>query len=70
MLASTAQRGLLLDDDDLFELYLGDEKLQDVDCCDYLGIKINKHLQWNTHNDTLGKQLATKIVQFSALKPP
>ena len=68
MLVSTAQRGLLLDDDDLFELYLGDEKLQDVDCCDYLGIKINKHLQWNTHIDTLSKQLATKIWIISRLR--
>lgn len=68
MLVSTAQREMLLNNDDCIELFLGDEKLQNVDCCDYLGIKINKNLKWQTYVDTLGKQLSKKIWVISRLR--
>ena len=42
MMVTTRQREALLLDE--MQLYLGEDKLQDVDCCDYLGVKIDKNL--------------------------
>jgi hypothetical protein len=66
MLVTSCQREVLLLQD--LELFLGEEKLQDVDFCDYLGVKIDKNLNWNKYISTLCQQLCTKIWVLSRLR--
>ena len=49
-------------------LFLGEDELQDVDCCDYLGLKIDKNLNWNKYINSLCSQLCSKIWSLSRLR--
>ena len=66
MIVTTRQREALLLDE--IQLYLGEDKLQDVDCCDYLGVKIDKNLNWNKYINSLCSQLCSKIWVLSRLR--
>ena len=55
MMVTTRQREASLSDN--MELFLGEDKLQDVECCDYLGLKIDKNLSWNKYVNSLSNQL-------------
>jgi len=66
MLVTTRQRESYLDSN--MELFLGEDKLDEVDCCDYLGLKIDKNLNWCSYVIYLGKQLSSKIWVLSRLR--
>ena len=66
MLVTTRQREALLLND--MQLFLGEDKLQDVDFCDYLGVKIDKNLNWNKYTSSLCSQLCSKIWVLSRLR--
>ena len=50
------------------QLFLGEDKLQDVECCDYLGLKIDKNLTWNKYVNSLCNQLSSKVWFLSRLR--
>ena len=66
MLVTTRQREASLLDDIL--LFLGEDKLQDVECCNYLGLKIDKNLNWNKYVNSLCNQLCSKVWVLSRLR--
>ena len=66
MMVTTRQREASLSDN--MELFLGEDKLQDVECCDYLGLKIDKNLSWNKYVNSLCNQLCSKIWVLSRLR--
>ena len=66
MLVTTRQREALLSGE--MHLFLGEDELQDVDCCDYLGLKIDKNLNWNKYINSLCSQLCSKIWSLSRLR--
>ena len=66
MLITTRQKEMFLDCD--MELFLGDAKLEHVDCCNYLGLYIDKNLNWGDYVDSLSKQLSKKVWMLSRLR--
>ena len=66
MLVSTRQREATLSDN--MELFLGVDRLQDVECCDYLGLKIDKNLNWSKYVNNLCNQLCSKVWFLSRLR--
>ena len=44
ILVTKRQREIFLDDE--LEMYLGDDKLDDVDVCKYLGLTTDKNFNW------------------------
>ena len=67
MLATTRQRILHIDNNDL-DVHIGDYKLVQSDCIDYLGVKIDETISWNKHTDNICKTLVFIICRFSRLK--
>ena len=67
MLATTRQRILHIDYNDL-DVHIGDYKLVQSDCIDYLGVKIDETISWNKQTDSICKQLVFIISRFSRLK--
>ena len=56
MLATTRQRILHIDNNDL-DVHIGDYKLVQSDCIDYLGVKIDETISWYKQTDNICKQL-------------
>ena len=67
MLATTRQRILHIDNND-FDVHIGDYKLVQSDCIDYLGLKIDETISWNMQIDNICKNLVFIISRFSRLK--
>ena len=67
MLATTRQRILQIDNNDL-HVHIGDYKLVQSDCIDYLGLKIDETVSWNMQTDNICTQLVFIISRFSRLK--
>ncbi len=57
MLATTRQRILHIDNNDL-DVHIGDYKLVQSDCIDYLGLEIDETISWNNYAN---RQHITKI---------
>ena len=66
MLATTRQRILHIDNNDL-DVHIGDYKLVQSDCIDYLGVKIDETISWNKQTDNISKILVFIISRFSRL---
>ena len=66
MLATTRQRILHIDNNDL-DVHIGDYKLVQSDCIDYLGVKIDETISWNMQTDNICKQLVFIMSRFSRL---
>ena len=67
MLATTRQRILHIDNNEL-DVHIGDYKLVQSDCIDYLGVTIDETISWNKHTDSICKQLVFIISSVSRLK--
>ena len=69
MLETTRQRILHIDDNNL-DVHIGEYKLVQSDCNDYIVVKIDETISWNkqTDNIMLCKKLVFKISRFSRLK--
>ena len=55
MLATARQRILHIDNNDL-DVHIGDYKLVQSDCIDYLGVKIDETISWNKQTDNICKK--------------
>ena len=55
MLATTRQRILHINDNNL-DVHIGDYKLVQSDCIDYLGVKIDETISWNKQTDNICKK--------------
>ena len=49
-------------------MHIGDYKLVQCDCIDYLGVKIDETISWNKQTDNICKQLVFIIYMVSRLK--
>ena len=67
MLATPRQRILHINDNNL-DVHIGDYKLVQSDCIDYLGVKIDETISWNKQTDNICKKLVFIISRFSRLK--
>ena len=67
MLATTRQRILHIDNNNL-DVHIGDYKLVQSDCINYLGVKIDETISWNKQTDNICKKLVFIISRFSRLK--
>ena len=67
MLVATKQRSLAYPDSEL-NIVIKDNTIIDVNCINYLGIKIDNNLCWSSQVDSLCKDLRSKIGLFSRLK--
>ena len=54
MLATTRQRIMHINDNNL-DVHIGDYKLVQSDCIDYLGVKIDETISWNKQTDNICK---------------
>ena len=52
MLATTRQRIMHIDSNNL-DVHIGDYKLVQSDCIDYLGVKIDEAISWNKQTDNI-----------------
>ena len=50
------------------DVRLGNENLKQIDCIDYLGVKLDAHLTWNDQIDAVCKELVFIISQLSRLR--
>ena len=56
MLATTRQQILHIDNNDL-DVHIGDYKLVQSDCIDYLGLKIDETISWNMQTDNIMQKI-------------
>ena len=63
MLATIRLRILHIDDNNL-DVHIGDYKLVQSDCIDYLGVKIDETISWNKQTDNICKTLVFIISRF------
>ena len=68
MLVTTRNKIAQLKEWDL-NVFLGDDTLIQIDCADYLGIKLDQHISWNDQVNNLYKKLFFKISKLHRLKP-
>ena len=54
--------------DNNLDVHIGDYKLVQSDCIDYLGVKIDETISWNKQTDDICKTLVFIISRFSRLK--
>ena len=66
MLATTRQRILHIDNNNL-GVHIGDYKLVQCECIDYLGVKIDETISWNKQTDNICKILVFIISRLSRL---
>ena len=50
------------------DVRLGNENINQIDCIDYLGVKLDAHLTWNDQIDAVRKNLVFIISRFSRLR--
>ena len=55
MLATTRQRIMHIDNNNL-DVHIGDYKLVQSDCIDYLGVTIDETISWNKQTDIIKKR--------------
>ena len=72
MMVTTRQRELLLRNSDYngshIDLVLNDDHLDYVEHCKYLGVDIDKNLNWNVHVEELSKQLNSMVWMLARLR--
>ena len=49
------------------DVHLGNENIKQIDCIDYLGVKLDAHLTWNDQIDAVCKKLVFIISRLSRL---
>ena len=67
MLVLTKQREVFTNIPNIY-VYLGVDRLTQLSCLDYLGVKLDAHLTWNAHIDAVCKKLVFTISRLSRLK--
>ena len=67
MSATTRQRILHIDNNNL-DVHIGDYKLVQSDCIDYLGVKIDETISWNKQTENICKKIVFIISTVSRLK--
>ena len=50
------------------DVHLGNENIKQIDCIDYLGVKLDAHLTWNDQIDAVCKKLVYIISRLSRLR--
>ena len=50
------------------EVCLGADRLDQSNCIDYLGVKLDNHLTWNSQIDAVCKKLVFAIFRLSRLR--
>ena len=50
------------------DVRLGNENIKQIDCIDYLGVKLDAHLTWNDQIDAVCKTLVFIISRLSRLR--
>ena len=50
------------------DVRLGNENIKQIDCIDYLGVKLDAHLKWNEQIDAVCKKLVFTISRLSRLR--
>ena len=50
------------------DVHLGNENMKQIDCTDYLGVKLDAHLTWNDEIDAVCKKLVFIISRLSRLR--
>ena len=65
MLATPRQRILHIDNNNL-DVHIGDYKLVQSDCVDYLGMKIDETISWNKQSDNICKKKLVFIISRSS----
>ena len=50
------------------DVHLGNENIKQIDCIDYLGVKLDAHLTWNDQIDAVCKKLVFIISRLSRLR--
>ena len=50
------------------DVRLGNENIKQIDCIDYLGVKLDAHLTWNDQVDAVCKKLVFIISRLSRLR--
>ena len=69
MLVTTRNKIAQLNEWDL-DVFLCDDILIQIDCADYLGIKLDQHISWNNQvNNLNARKLVFKISRLHRLKP-
>ena len=67
MLVLTKQREVFTNIPNI-DVYLGVDRLTQLSCLDYLGVKLDAHLTWNAQMDAVCKKLVFTISRLSRLK--
>ena len=67
MVVSSKQRHVLSGASNI-DVRLGNENIKQIDCIDYLGVKLHPHLTWNNHIDAVCKKLVFIISRLSRLR--
>ena len=67
MVVSGKQRHVLYGASNI-DVRLGNENIKQIDCIDYLGVKLDAHLTWNDQIDAVCKKLAFIISRHSRLR--
>ena len=67
MVVSSKQRHVLSGASNI-DICLGNENIQQIDCIDYLGVKLDAHLTWNDQIDAVCKKLVFIISRLSRLR--
>ena len=67
MVVSSKQRHALSGANTI-DVHLGNENIKQIDCIDYLGVKLDAHLTWNDQIDAVCKRLVFIISRLSRLR--
>ena len=67
MLVTTRQRLNHIEETKL-DVYIGEFKLVEAECIDYLGMNIDENISWNAQTDSLCKQLVFIVSRLSRLR--
>jgi hypothetical protein len=68
MLVSTRQRSSFYYDASDVKICIDDHVLTEVDCINYLGVKLDSNITWSSHIESLCKDLRSKIGLFTRLR--
>ena len=64
MVVSSKQRHALAGANNI-DVHLGNENIKQIDCIDYLGVKLDAHLTWNGQIDVVCKKLVFVISRLA-----
>ena len=67
MVESSKQRHVLSGPSNI-DVRLGNDYIKQIDCIDYLGVKLDEHLTWNDQIDAVCKKLVFIISRLSRLR--